>query len=345
MKVFYVTSASPGEGKTTVIAGLASYLQKQGKKIGYLKPVELKTVAIEGNSNSDGLFFQEFLKLHEKLDTICPLHLTASGIESLSQKEDLPDSILKAFADVSAGKDIVFVEGLSGISSAEPEGRIGSRLVNKTGAEVIAVANYSGERIEENLNQAQQNFGKNFRGIILNSMSAAQIEAVKESRLTSLKGTGARIIGFLPRDRALASITLGELVKGLGAKPVNTIDVMEELVENIMAGSHGIDPGIYYYSQRDKKVVVARSDRPDMQVAALRTRTLALILAGGSQAFHEALFQAEITGVPVFTVPGKTEDVIEKMSEIIKPGSFHQVKKVQRIETLLRENIDLPAIL
>lgn len=343
MKVFYVTSAGPGEGKTTVIAGLASYLQKQGRKIGYLKPIELKTGAASGTS--DGLFFQELLKLIEKLDTICPLHLTSTEIELLSQKEVLPDDILKAFAEVSAGKDIVFVEGLSGISSAEPGGLLGSRLVNKTGAEVIAVASYSREKVEENLNQAQRNFGKNFRGLILNSMSAGQIEAFKEFRQHTLKGTGARILGLLPRDRALASITLGELVNGLEAKSVNAFDGMEELVENIMAGSHGIDPGVYYYGQRDKKVVIARSDRPDMQVAALRTLTLALILAGGSQAYHEALFQAEITRVPVFTVPGKTEDVIEKVGDIIKPGPFHQVKKVARIETLLRENIDLKTVL
>lgn len=342
MKVFYVTSLRPGEGKTTIIAGLAAYLQKQGKKIGYLRPIGLKTGFADGAS--DELFFQEFLKIKEKLDSICPLHLTPEEIKEMGKKENLPESILKGFAEVSVNKDIVFIEGLSGISSAQPEGRIGLRLVNKTGAEVIAVTSYAREKVEEILNQAQGNFGKSFRGIILNSMSSGQIEAFKESMLPSLKGASFRILGFLPRDRALASITLGDLVKGLGAKPVNTFDRMEELVENIMVGSHGIDPGLYYYGQRDKKVVILRSDRPDMQVAALRTPALALFLAGESHTYHEAIFQAEITKVPIFSLPGKCIDVIEKMGDVIKPGPFRQMKKVERIEKLLTEHVDLKII-
>ncbi len=342
MKVFYITSSGPGAGKTTVIAGLASYLQKQGKKVGYLKPVALKSGV--GGDTSDALFFQEFLKLKEKLDTICPLQLTPDESKAMGQKESLPENVLRAFAEVSAGKDVVFLEGLSGISSGQPEGRLGSRLADKTGAEVIVVANCPADKVEENLNQAQANFGKSFRGIIVNSMSPGQIEAFREAWLPSLKGAGASILGFLPRDRALAAITLGDLVKGLGAKSVNAFDGVEELVENVMAGSHGIDPGLYYYGQRDKKVVITRSDRPDMQVAALRTPTLALILAGGSQAYHEALSQAEVARVPVFTVPGKTEDVIVKTGELIKQGPFRQVRKVERIEKLLRENVDLRAI-
>lgn len=342
MKVFYVTSPKPGDGKTTIIAGLAAYLQKQGRKIGYLKPVGLKTGATDGSE--DGPFFQEFLKLKEKLDTICPLHLTSDEVKQIANKEILPESILKAFTEVSANKDIVFIEGLSGISSLQSEGRMGSRLVSKTGAQVIAVTAYSGEEVEDILKQAQENFGKNFQGIIFNSMSPGQIEAFQETRLPSLKGLSSLILGLLPKDRALASISLGELVKGLGAKAVNAFDGMEELVENIMAGSHGIDPGLYYYGQRDKKVVIIRSDRPDMQIAALRTPTLALLLAGESPIYNEALFQAEIARVPVFTLPGKTVDVIEKLGEVIKPGPFHQMKKVERIEKLLGENVDLKAI-
>lgn len=342
MKVFYVTSSRPGEGKTTIIAGLASYFQKQGKKIGYLKPIGLKTGAADGSP--DGLFFQDFLKLQEKLDSICPLHLSSNEITELSQKDNLPESILKAFADVSINKDIVFVEGLNGISSAQSEGRIGSRLVNKIGAEVIAVLSNPGDKIEEILSQAQGNFGKNFRGVIFSAMSSGQIEAFKESRLPSLKGKSSLILGFLPRNRALASITLAELVKGLGAKPVNAFDGMEELVENTMVGSHGIDPGLYYYDQRDKKVVILRSDRPDMQVAALQTPSLALFLAGESRTYHETLFQAEITKVPIFTLPHTTTDVIDKIGEIIKPGPFHQIKKVDKVEKLLQENIDLKAL-
>jgi BioD-like phosphotransacetylase family protein len=176
-------------------------------------------------------------------------------------------------------------------------------------------------------------------------MSPGQIEAFKETRLSSLKASGYPVLGLLPRDRALATVTLGELVKLLGAKPVNEHNGLDHLVENVMVGSHGIDPGIYYYGQREKKVVIVRSDRPDMQLAALRTPTLALILAGERRTYDEVLFHAEQNKIPIFSLPGKTLDAVEKMGDVLKPTPFRQVKKVEIVEQLLRENCDLRDII
>lgn len=339
MKLFFVMSSMPGEGKSTVIAGLASNFRKQGKEIGYLKPVCLRKQG--ENADSDSKFFQGFLALKETLEVICPLQITQEEMKNLSGKDELPESIFEAFTEASSGKDIMFVEGLSGISPDKSEARINSRLVNKLGAEVIAVTNLSGKKVEDFLSQAEATYAKHFSGLIINNISPGQIEAFRETVSSVLKDKSSRILGLLPRDRALSAITLGDLIKGLQAKPLNEFDRMDDLVENIMAGSHGVDPGLYYYSQRDKKVVVLRSDRPDMQIAALRTPTLAMFLSGKGHMYNEALFQAKANNIPVFSVSGSTEEVIEKISQVIKPVPFYGMKKVERIGKLLADNVNL----
>ena len=73
--------------------------------------------------------------------------------------------------------------------------------------------------------------------------------------------------------------SVGELAKHLGGEIVNCPERSEELVENLMLGALSVDSGLDYFRRKTNKAVIARGDRPDLQMAALETSTKCLILS------------------------------------------------------------------
>ena len=82
---------------------------------------------------------------------------------------------------------------------------------------------------------------------------------------------GIPVLGEIPEDRALLTITIGEVAAAIQGEILNNAEKSPELVENIMLGAMSVDSGLEYFGRKGNKAVIVKNDRPDLQLAALET--------------------------------------------------------------------------
>ncbi len=153
-----------------------------------------------------------------------------------------------------------------------------------------------------------------------------------------------RVLGVLPEERTLVAFTVGELAEQIGGKLLNNGEKVRELVENVMVGAMCLDSGLDYFGRKVNKAAVVRNDRPDMQMAALETKTRCLVISGGGEPIDYVRFKADEKGVPIIITQHDTDTVIEHIEYLLDGTRLHQEKKLNRLAEILQSNLDSKAI-
>jgi BioD-like phosphotransacetylase family protein len=310
----FISSISSGAGKTTVCAGIGKYLVNQGKKVGYLNPSILPE-----KQNVTASFMKEILSLPEPLDFICP---------TFENENRLTSSIKKLIDAISGGKDIVLVEN-SNLNAAI-----------EAAARVIPVVSYL-ELIDGAAINTCKVYAQQIAGIVINKVPASQMHDVWTEKTVPLKLAGINILGVLPEDRALLTFNLRELAELIDGKIMNDSGKTEEIPTSFMLGAMTVDSGIPYFNRMSNKVAVIRSERPDMQMAALQTSILAMVITGEKSMIPQVQNLAEDKKVPVILTRHDCMAVANIVEENLLKTRFHQKRKVDRMLELISTGFDL----
>jgi uncharacterized protein len=318
----YITSISEDAGKTMLAAGLGKSLAAGGKKIGYFKPLISDTHVEEERCRKDASFMKQVLALKETVEDISPV-INAGG--------ELGSLIQPAYSKVTQGKDIVIIEGLP-LNTSSP-------VIEALDARVLIVHDYAAELIPSMVDYRKM--GNRLAGIVINKVPKGRMEAARAEAENVLSPSGLVVLGMIPEDRALMTLTVVELTEALQGKILNNTEKSSELVENIMLGAMTFDSGIDYFARKNNKAVILKGDRPDMQMAALQTSTRCLILSGGAQPLPVVARQAGLKKVPVISVPGNVPSIIGEMEKALVNVRFNQEKKMPGLLGLIKQNINL----
>jgi BioD-like phosphotransacetylase family protein len=334
LAALYVTSLQAGVGKTAVCAGLGRHLQGDGKKVGFIKPMvaDIKSrdkVAID----SDAEFIKYVLALEEPVDSLCPV---------IGGEGELGERIKQAYARVSKGKDVVIVEG---VWRQRPGGRpieASYGVVEALDARVIIVEPYSQELSGAKFIDKYKDFGEYLLGVVVNKVPRSRVEPVSE-QLSSQNG-GVDILGVFPEDRALFSLTVGELAEHIHGEILSGAEKSGEVVENFMLGALTVDSGLDYFGRKANKAVVVRGERPDMQLAALETPTKCLVLSGGVSPIGVVRRSAEDKGIPIILTKGDVASVVNSVELALGKPRFNQEKKLPRLIEIMEQQFDFQAL-
>jgi len=324
----YVTSLERGSGKTTICAGLGKNLLSDGKRICFFKPV------IAGNknplmehTNSDTAFMKHLFALEEPADFLCPV---------INDESNLRSRIKEAYAKVSQGKDVVIIEGIPDQSQASRD------TIETLDARVIIVEGYSKDLLKA-IN-SYTNFGEYLLGVVLNKVPRSRVEHVRGEMSTQLAKAGVNILGVLPEDRTLSTLTIGELTEHIQGEILSGAEKSAELVENLMLGAMGIDPGPEYFGRKANKAVVVRSERPDMQLAALETSTRCLVLTGNTEPNPAVLYQAEEKNVPIILARDDITTIVTNIEDALGNIRFNQGNKLPKLTEIMEQHFDFQTV-
>jgi BioD-like phosphotransacetylase family protein len=321
----YITSPYAGAGKTAVCAGLGRHFAGKGKKVGFFKPLVAEIKSPEA-IDTDAQFMKQVLALKEPVQNLCPV---------IGGEGDVAKKLKEAYARVSKGKDVVIVEG---VWRQRPMGKpveAAYQVVEALDARVIIVEPYS-EKLATAM-PTYRDFGKYLLGVVVNK--------VPKSRLsTQFDGGEVNILAVLPEDRALLSLTVGELAEGIGGQILNSTERASALVENFLLGAMSVDSGLNYFGRKDNKAVVVRGERPDMQLAALETQTSCLVLSGGTAPSHGVLQKAANKGVPIILVKGDTASTVDSIELALGKGKFNQIEKLPQLEEIFKRQFNFKAL-
>jgi BioD-like phosphotransacetylase family protein len=318
LAALYITSPAKGSGKTSVCAGLGKHLQDEGKNPGYLKPVTAGS-GVPAGEDSDAAFMKKLLSLAEPVEALCP---------SLSGKGGPAGSIGETFIKVTHGRDVVIIEG-SGNQAADRD------IAKALNAGVIVVETDAAS-LSGNTNM-YKDYGNLLLGVILNKVPKNRIEQARDEASARLNKNGINLLGVIPEDRMLLAATIGELTGRINGEILRGGEQADELVENVMLGALTVDHGPDYFGRKENKMVVLRSDRPDMQMAAMETSTRCMVVTGDTPLKAVVLERAEEKNMPIIRAKDNAAIVVENIENALGGNKLSQENKADRLaETIVR---------
>lgn len=376
MKVLYIVSWDEAEGKTTLCVGIGRQLQKIGKKVGYLKPLVL---AWNGAPpiDADAQFVKDALRLEEEAETLAPLKARpikaelpsiASVYSQVVKQAPTPEKpaeialrlkattqtltdegflsrLEPAYTRVASGKDVMLLEGCGSLEGNDELTRASAQIAEKLEAEVILLLRYRPDLDWARIAPTAEKFGSRLLGVVVNRVPAAKLASAYSQLAHLFDQAKVKLLGALPEDRALLTVSVADLADHLHATVVCCPDALDELAENLMVGAFCVDPGKDYFARKENKVVISRGERPDMHLAALATSTRGLILTGNKTTIPQVLFAAEEKGVPILSTAKDTLSTIAGVEEALAQARFRQLKKIPRLEQSLAAHLHFEELL
>ena len=165
-----------------------------------------------------------------------------------------------------------------------------------------------------------------------------------ESVIPRLEESGINVLGLIPEDRTLLSLTVKQICENLEGIFFAGEEYGEDLVEGYMVGGFGMDPGEYIFSKQDKKAVVVRGDRPDVQMSALETNMECFIMTGGLEPIEYVKYEAEEEEVSIIIVNSDTLETMDKIGSLQKYAEFDHKEKLSKFKDLISKHVDVEGL-
>lgn len=343
MPALYVTSTETFAGKSAVCVGLASRWLKDGFIFGYMKPVSRAIKIIAGRPvDEDAQFFKNTFGLQEPLELLTPIALTPQWEEAILRGQDQTDFLKKvtdAYAEIARGRDLMLLEAGTNLREGYLIGLPTPHLAEILNAQELVVIRYNDNLVDDIL-AAQWRLGPLMLGVVINAVPRPRWDYVSEVIRPYLEQRGIAVLGILPHEQLLQSVSVRELAQILAGEILCAHEAADELVEHLMIGAMSVNSALAYFRSKPNKAVITGGDRPDIQLAALETSTRCLILTGNLYPSSVILARATEVNVPVILVKYDTFTTVQIIEQFFGRTRFHQQKKVQRFVELLEEWFD-----
>ncbi len=329
--------------KTTLAAAIGKKLLNAGKKVGYVKPLHVIEKG-EKDDCPDAVFMKKALEL-DASEVLCPIHISQEDLwKSLSEDaENFGGKIKAACGKTAANRDVLLVESPGGVKGDKVAELAAVTLADKLSSKVIIVVCYSTGYRDQELIQFAKKLGDKLIGLIINRVPETKATALQKEASEFLKNENIALLGVLPESRALLGISVAEIAAAIGGDLLTSPDKAGDLVENVMLGAMTPDSGRDYFNRLKNKAVVTRSERSDMQLAALETSVKCLIISGGKPTIS-VMVKAEDKKVPIVVADGGIQDIVAGIERALSAAKFNNTGKLQAVTGLLEGRVDLKAL-
>jgi len=322
MNALIVTSAQVGDGKSTIAAGLAQHLLASGRRVHILR--------VQGSDAASA-------SRDAALLAALPGPPTAGSPGRALSLSDAGDAVKDAASE--------------GVAVVEAEPAEAREAASAWGASAVVVQRAGAT--EASLRQAQDAALRQAQGAaatlgIAVEKTAVAVTAVMAADLSKVRAAldaqGPRPLLVLPEDRTLAAPRLSELARALEASFLCNGAGEDEVIERVMIGSVASDPGAPYFSMHERKAVLTRFEKTDVQLAALSTPLVCLLLTGGQQPSPYLFDRAQSLGVPVLLTARSTVAAMEALGEAYAGARFGGKRKLEQVRDLLEKHLDTAAL-
>jgi hypothetical protein len=346
-KYLLVGSPETYSGKSAIILGMAHRLKEKGLDISYGKPIgtclsDSQAELVE----EDVQFIAQTLNLSPERILAMLLPLNKVTIAQRLTGEDTTDYAqqLHRYAQAPAG-DLVLLEGAGTLDEGRLFGLSLPQIAQTLDAAVMLVSRFHSELVVDGLLMAKQQLGDRLIGVLINDVPHDQVDLVHAQVKPFLEKQGIEVLAILPRNDLLRSVSVGELVKQLGAEVLCRADRMELMVESLKIGAMNVNSALGYFRKAHNMAVVTGGDRTDIQLAALETSTQCLILTGHIPPMPTILSRAEDLEIPILSVDLDTLTTVEIIDRAFGQVRLHEPIKVQAICQMMAKHFDADRLL
>ena len=335
MGVIQVVSDRPGAGKTCLIGALLSNFTQQSKKTGYYKAFSSSPAA-----DLDISFVSQQLLSDSLSQVLAPQPMPSnSGTSSISQP------VLDSIRALAAATDLILVEGPDLILDDGQPSSIASDLASLTDSKAILVVQYDGDLDAATVSTLAEPFQERLIGLVINHAPIHRRQEIAHELIQPLFSNGLPVLGAIPEDRFMLSVTVQQIIEHLNGKWVQEPDNINAHVDRFLIGGNIMDSGPSYFGRYPNQAVITRAERPDIQMASLMCDTKCLVLTGGGEPTEYIRVEAGKKGVPLISVAGGTISTAEALNGLLERANPHSLAKVRRFAILMQEHLDLETLI
>jgi hypothetical protein len=341
--LLYVASTETFVGKSAVCMALMNRMRQDGFSIGYMKPVSVSAVhTSETKLDQDASLIQESLGIDAPIEHMAPVLITPQVIDSIlsGQTPSFAQQLQESYRNVSRNKEIVMMEGTNRWVEGALIDLASDQVITMFNAPVLLICRYNTTLTVDNILTVQRYLNNRVVGVLLNQIEKPQLESVQRKVAPFLESRGIMVLGTLPYEPFLASVSVGELQEHLGGQYIGSPEWRDNIIESIMIGAMGTESGLSFFRRRANKAVFTGGDRIDLQLVALETSTSVLVLTGNIRPPIGVLTRADERGVPIIVVPEDTFSAVERAEQLFGRVRFRQHSKFHRFTELMEQHFD-----
>ncbi|ABB40037.1 DRTGG domain protein [Oleidesulfovibrio alaskensis G20] len=347
MKGLYIGSTGPWAGKNLAAMAVGLWLQREGLRVGYMKPLGARPKTVdEIVGDEDAFFVQEVLGLEDDPALVTPV-ITPANLRtcSLADRKNEMERVREAYETLSRGRDIMLVGGCGEfLHSGRHAGISGPALVRRLGLKALVVDRYDGALHYDALLGYREVLGDALAGVLFNDVPEDYLRDAEEMLVPYLSEHGIPALGIVPRDRLLNAIKAVELAWRLGGRIVSGNRESGRIVEDFLIGTMQVDNFMSHFKQHANSATIVGGDRTDLQLVALEGQCPCLILTGNITPDEIIRTRSEARGVPVIVVREDTYTVARKMEEILNSQKLRELVKIRRAAQMVDNTMDYPAL-
>lgn len=321
MSLLIIASDRPGAGKTSAALALAHILNESGCTTSAFKPFAL------ADDDADHAVFAD---LANPAPDGWPIRVGDSGPTS----DDIA-SAAHPLSIAAAGDNPVIVE----IPAEVGPGGL-AEFANAWDASVLLVAAYRRDLRASDLSDLQSALGDRLAGVLVNGLTRHLGTEASDNLIPSLEEAGMPLMGIIPEDRFMLSVSVDEVRSGLNGRYVVDEGDLNAPIEWFQVGAMSLDPGELRFGLYENNAVVVRGDRPDIQMSALNSSVSCLVLTGGIEPIEYITYEAGEEEVPVMVVEADTDSTMLALNDVTTGARMNSSAKVGRFAELLRTRAD-----
>ena len=340
MGVLLVSAHRSGTGKTSLIAALLTQMAANGQRVAYYKPFS----ASPGN-DADVSFITETILAGPggpPVPDSLPLPQVSSGNPLITESQ--AQSIRQSLSEIQSAADVILIEAPDSLSPTGDAWSLPSDLADLLESSTLLMFPYSTGLDSQTVLNAAEPYSNRLAGIVVNGMTSYRKRDVENGLLSQLRSAGKTVIGAVPEDRIMISVTVQQIADQLGGRwiqdPVNT----DACIDRLLLGGNIMDSGETYYGRYANQAVIVRAERPDIQMASLMEATKCLVLTGGADPTEYVKAEAMERDVPLISVTESTMSIVESLSGLLDRATPYSKNKVDRFVELINQNLDMDAL-
>jgi len=341
----YVGATSGYSGKNMIAMGIGLKLQKEGYRVGYMKPVGALPQEKNGVlGDADAFFVQDILGLSDDPTLVTPVVVDQDfKMKAFTGKcEDLMPRIKSAYEELGKDKDIMIVAGSGSMYSGKYCGVDGVSVVKALGIKAMIIDRYVKELNYDYLIAMKELLGDQLLGVLLNDIPPVFKEELDSLLHPFMESKGIKVLGKIPSDPLMGAIKVADLADRLGGKIITAQDKSERVVENFLIGTMQVENFMTHFRKSKKSAIIVGGDRSDVQLVALEGQCQCLVLTGNLYPNDIIMTRAEVLEVPIVVVRDDTFTVAKKMEAILSRHKLRDVIKIQHGSQLVSSIIDFP---
>ena len=344
-KCILIASSEPNTGKSATILGIAHQLQKKGIKLGYTKPIGTCFHADDTIQDEQDLqFISQTLNLPpERVKAPLLLLDEKTIIDSLATDTNYQNQLVEEFNSIEG--DLILLEGGGTLTQGNLFHLSVPEIAQQLDASVLLVVKYKSLLIISQILHAQKLLGDHLVGVLINNVPTDALDTIENILKPFLESRGIDILGILPTDRLLQSVSVRELASQLNARVLCREDRLDLMVESLTVGAMNVNSALEYFRKGKNMAVVTGSDRTDLQLAALESSTNCLILTGHTPPQQLILARATDLEIPILSVNYDTLTTVETVDRAFGTVRLHEAIKVECVQKLIEEHFEIERLL